>query len=64
MLIVEMRAVSHSPALEHFPAKRIPVRVEKMRQYENVELLSDCIGSESALEHIPLESTRFAPKIL
>jgi hypothetical protein len=36
-------------ALEHFPAKRIPVRVEKMRQYKNVELLSDSLGSESAL---------------
>jgi hypothetical protein len=38
------------PALEHFPAKRIKVRVEKMRQYKNVELLSDSIGSESALD--------------
>jgi hypothetical protein len=45
--------IAAGTALKHFPAKRIPVRVKKMRQYKNVELLSDSIGSESALEQFP-----------
>jgi uncharacterized protein YjbJ (UPF0337 family) len=31
--------------IEHFPAKRMPVRVEKMREDENVELRSGSSGS-------------------
>jgi uncharacterized protein YjbJ (UPF0337 family) len=31
--------------IEYFPARRMPVRVEKMRQDETVELLSDSSGS-------------------
>ncbi|HTV32246.1 MAG TPA: hypothetical protein VME69_03975 [Methylocella sp.] len=34
-------SVSEGWALEHFPAKWAPVRVEKMRQIEKLELLPD-----------------------
>jgi protein ImuA len=45
-------------ALEHFPANRSPVRVAKMRQNKDVELLSDSSGSESALDHDGFGSDR------
>jgi crotonobetainyl-CoA:carnitine CoA-transferase CaiB-like acyl-CoA transferase len=35
--------------LEHFPAKRTPVRVKKMRQNKGLESFSDSIRSEKAL---------------
>jgi hypothetical protein len=37
-------------ALERFPAKWIPVRVKKTRQNKRLELRSDSIGTEKALE--------------
>jgi hypothetical protein len=39
--------------LEHFQAKRIPVRVKKMRQNKNLGPRSDSIGTEKALARIP-----------
>jgi hypothetical protein len=44
--------------LEHFPAKWKQVRVAKMRQNNDVELLFDSTGSESALEHFPANRIR------
>jgi hypothetical protein len=40
----------HSCKLEHFRAKWMPVRVKKMRQNKDLELLSDSAETESALE--------------
>jgi hypothetical protein len=37
-------------ALEHFPAKWRPLRVAKMRQYKEIEPLSDSTETEIALE--------------
>jgi hypothetical protein len=37
-------------ALERFPAKWIPVRVKKTRQNKRLELRSDSIGTEKALD--------------
>jgi len=37
-------------ALEHFPAKWAPVRVEKMRQMKNLAPFPDSIEAENALE--------------
>jgi hypothetical protein len=36
-------------ALEHFQAKRAPVRVKKMRQNKNLERRSDSLGTGKAL---------------
>ena len=38
--------------LERFQAKWIPVRVKKTRQIKNLELRSDSIGTEKALDEI------------
>jgi hypothetical protein len=38
------------PWPKHFRAKWMPVRVKKMRQDKNLELGSDSIGTEKALE--------------
>jgi hypothetical protein len=38
--------------LERFPAKWIPVRVKKTRQYRRLELRSDSIGTEKALVQV------------
>jgi hypothetical protein len=40
-------------SLEQFPAKRISLRVAKLRQNKNVALVSDSTGSETALEQFP-----------
>jgi hypothetical protein len=36
--------------LKHFQAKRIPVRVKKMRQNKKLEPISDFVGTEKAPE--------------
>ncbi len=47
-------ALSARFALEHFPANRASVRVAKMRQNKEVELLSDSPGSDSAPKAAPI----------
>jgi hypothetical protein len=41
--------IKNDLALEHFPAKWMPVRVAKMRQNNEIEPRSDSIGAEKAL---------------
>jgi hypothetical protein len=43
------------PALEHFPAKCAAVRRRKCDKCKNLERVSDSSGTETALDHEPLQ---------